>query len=66
MGQRDAKIAPSTYYAYRTRPPSARSIIDAVTTAVIEKVHAASGVCGARKVHAELRRQGHGVARCTV
>jgi putative transposase len=30
-------------------------------------VHAENfGVYGARKVHAELRRQGHGVARCTV
>ena len=30
------KIAPSTYYANRIRPPSARSISDAATTAVIE------------------------------
>ncbi|HEY0541141.1 MAG TPA: IS3 family transposase [Actinoallomurus sp.] len=62
-----AKIAPSTFYAHRTRPPSARSVTDAATTAVIEKVHAANyGVYGARKVHAEVRRQGHPVARCTV
>jgi putative transposase len=27
----DTKIAPSTYYAHRTRPPSARSISDAAT-----------------------------------
>jgi putative transposase len=34
---------------------------------VIERVHADNfGVYGARKVHAELRRQGHRVARCTV
>jgi putative transposase len=34
---------------------------------VIERVHAANyGVYGARKVHAELNRQGHRVARCTV
>jgi putative transposase len=34
---------------------------------VIEKVHAENyGVYGARKVHAEVRRQGHPVARCTV
>jgi putative transposase len=34
---------------------------------VISKVHADNyGVYGARKVHAELRRQGHPVARCTV
>ena len=62
-----AKIAPSTYYAHRTRPPSARSITDAATTAVIERVHAENfGVYGARKVHAQLHRQGHAVARCTV
>jgi putative transposase len=62
-----AKIAPSTYYAHRTRPPSARSVTDAATTAVIEKVHADNyGVYGARKVHAEVRRKGHAVARCTV
>ncbi|MGR7026724.1 IS3 family transposase [Geodermatophilus sp. URMC 62] len=61
------QIAPSTYYAHRTRPPSARSIGDAATTAVIGRVHADNyGVYGARKMHAELRRQGHRAARCTV
>ena len=60
-------IAPSTYYAFKVRPPSARSVSDAVTTAVIVKLHKDNyGVYGARKVHAELRRQGHPVARCTV
>jgi putative transposase len=61
------QTAPSTYYAHRTRPPSARSVTDVATTAVIEQVHAENfGVYGARKVHAQLRRQGHPVARCTV
>jgi putative transposase len=61
-----AKITPSTYYTHRTRPPSARSVTDAATTAGIETVHAENyGVYGARKVHAEVRRQGHRVARCT-
>ena len=61
------QIAPSTYYAAKTRPPSARSVSDLATTAVISKVHADNyGVYGARKIHAELRRQGHPVARCTV
>ena len=47
------QIAPSSYYAAKTRPPSARSISDAATTARIEKVHADNfGVYGARKVHA--------------
>ena len=34
---------------------------------MIEQVHKENfGVYGARKVHAQLRRQGHAVARCTV
>ena len=61
------KIAPSTYYAAKTRPPSARAVSDAATTEVIAQVHAENyGVYGVRKVHAELNRQGHRVARCTV
>jgi putative transposase len=61
------QVAPSTYYAATSRPPSARSITDAASTNLIEQVHGANyGVYGARKVHAELRRQGHQVARCTV
>jgi putative transposase len=60
------QIAPSTYYAAKARPPSARSISDAAMTAVIQKVHAENyGVYGITKVHAELRRTGHRVARCT-
>ena len=51
------QIAPSTYYAAQTRPPSARSISDAAMTAAIRKVHADNyGVYGVTKVHAELRR----------
>jgi len=61
------QVAPSTYYAAKTRPPSARSVTDAATTAVIERVHSENyGVYGVRKVHAELRRQGHPVASCTI
>ena len=61
------KIAPSTYYATKTRPASARAVTDAATSEVIRSVHAANyGVYGVRKVHAELRRQGYRVARCTV
>ena len=64
---KDLQVAPSTYYAHRSRPPSARSVSDAATTRVIEEVHAANyGVYGITKVHAEPRRQGHRVARCTV
>ena len=61
------QIAPSTYYAVRARTPSARSVTDAVTMAVIRDVHATNyGVYGVRKVHAEANRKGHKVARCTV
>ncbi len=61
------QIAPSTYYATKTRAPSRRSVTDTGTTALIERVHEENyGVHGARKVHAELRRRGHRVARCTV
>lgn len=64
---KDLQIAPSTYDAHRTRPPSARSVRDAATTAAIAKVHDDNyGVYGARKVHAEMIRAGHPVARCTV
>jgi putative transposase len=60
------QIAPSTYYAARKRAPSARSVSDAATLARIVTIHAENyGVYGIRKVHAELRRQGHAVARCT-
>ncbi|WP_164703291.1 IS3 family transposase [Modestobacter sp. KNN46-3] len=63
----ELQIAPSTYYAHRSRPPSARSVTDVATTAVIEQVHRDNfGVYGARKIHAQLHRQGHPVARCTV
>jgi putative transposase len=61
------QVAPSTYYAYRSRPPSARSVSDARTTVKIAQVHKDNyGVYGARKVHAQLVRENHPVARCTV
>ncbi|MGW9419774.1 IS3 family transposase [Cellulosimicrobium funkei] len=61
------QVAPSTYYAAKNRAPSLRSRTDEATTAQIRQVHADNyGVYGVRKVHAELNRQGHRVARCTV
>lgn len=60
-------IAPSTYYAAKARPPSARAVRDEQLLAHIRRVHADNyGVYGARKVWHELRREGHQVARCTV
>ena len=62
-----AQIAPSTYYAAKARSESARAARDRVLAVRIEQVHEDNyGVYGARKVWAELRRQGVDVARCTV
>jgi putative transposase len=62
-----AAIAPSTYYAAKTRPVSARSRRDEQLTALIKQIHAENyGVYGARKIWHELLRRGVRVARCTV
>ncbi len=62
-----AQIAPSTYYAAKTRPASARSRRDATLIEMIKQVHAENyGVYGARKIWHELHRRGVQVARCTV
>ena len=61
------QIAPSTYYAAKARPPSARAVRDAELIVDIRTAHKANlGVYGARKIHAELNRSGVPVARCTV
>src|SRR5664279_4568972 len=39
LSSADVTIAPSTYYAARTRPPSARAVRDEEVTAEISKVH---------------------------
>jgi putative transposase len=60
-------IAPSTYYAAKRRPPSARALRDEALKAEIARVHAEHfGVDGARKVWRQLHREGIAVARCTV
>jgi hypothetical protein len=55
-------IAPSSYRAARTRPPSARAQRDAVVLDRIRIVHGdraiGRGVYGVRKVHAQLAREG--------
>jgi putative transposase len=62
-----AQIAPSTYYAAKTRPASARSRRDAGLIEMIKQIHAENyGVYGARKIWHELQRRGVQVARCTV
>jgi putative transposase len=67
LRQAGLQIAPSSYYAAKTRPPSARAVADKERLALIRQVHADNyGVYGVRKVHAELNRRGHRIARCTV
>jgi putative transposase len=67
LSEAGAKIAPSTYYAARSRALSARTLRDQRLREQIEAVHAANyGVYGARKVWHQLRRDGVVVARCTV
>ncbi|MFF7249421.1 IS3 family transposase [Embleya sp. NPDC008237] len=64
----DCRIHPSTYYAFKKRVPSARSVRDAQLIALIRDVHETNyGVYGVRKVWVELKRRGRtDVARCTV
>jgi len=57
-------IAPSTYYAARIRPPSARSVSDAELKDKILKVHKENyEVYGAHKLWKELKRRGTEVGR---
>jgi putative transposase len=61
------QAAPSTYYAARRRPPSARRVRDEALKVKIRHVHAEHfGVYGVRKLWRQLRREGIPVARCTV
>jgi putative transposase len=69
------QIAPSTYYAAKTRPASARAVRDRLLLAEIERVfhhrHLGRGLAGARKVWHLLRREDvekqlGPIARCTV
>jgi putative transposase len=58
------KIAPSTYYAARSRPPSKRDIRDEELIVEIKRVYDENyQVYGARKVWRQLRRDGVDVGR---
>ena len=58
------EIAPSSYYAARSRPPSARSLRDAALQADIGRLHRDNyAVYGARKLWHALRREGTAVGR---
>jgi putative transposase len=62
-----ARIAPSTYYAAKARPPSARAVRDAQLKVHIARVYRENfEVYGAYKVWRQLGREGIAVARCTV
>jgi putative transposase len=56
-------VSRSGYYAWRSRPPSHRSIMDADLTRAIIRIHQASrGTYGRPRIHAELRYEGR---RCS-
>jgi putative transposase len=58
------EIAPSSYYAAKRRPPSAREIADGVLTAEVARVHANNlGVYGVRKTWRALVRDGVSIGR---
>jgi putative transposase len=75
LSQFVCKIAPSTYYAFKSRPRSARSLRDEQVAEIVQEVYfdptKGRGVAGARKVWKQLQREnvlveGAPVARCTV
>jgi putative transposase len=58
------QIAPSTYYAAKRRPPSARALSDAALKPELSRVHEDNfGVYGARKLWRQLLREGIRVGR---
>ena len=57
-------VAPSTYYAAKSRPLSARAMSDAVLGEALREIHAANfSVYGTRKMWKAMRRAGHDVGR---
>lgn len=70
LSEHGLHVAPSTYYAAKTRPPSARALRDEQLLIEIRRVwterRKGRRLYGARKVWNELRREGIEVARCTV
>ena len=61
---RTLQVAPSSYYAAKTRPPSARAVHDAEISADITRIHAQHfSVYGVRKAWRALRREGIAVGR---
>ena len=55
-------VSRSGYYAWAGRPPSPRAVENAALVTEIRRVHAESdGTYGSRRVHAQLRQEGHPV-----
>jgi putative transposase len=69
-----ARIAPRTYWARRSRPPSRRALADAAVTGILAGIYEPDArgrrqpesLYGSLKMWEHLNRQGTGVARCTV
>ena len=60
----DVPIAPSTYYAFKRRPRSARSLSDERLLEIVKEVHRDNySVYGVRKMWHALRREGEVVGR---
>ncbi len=58
------KVSRSGYYAWTTRPPSARAVADEILTEQIRSFHTASRkTYGAPRIHADLRDTGVHVGR---
>jgi putative transposase len=57
-------VSTAGYYAWRSRPPSARAVADAGLLRQVRTIHAVSrGTYGAPRVHAELRAEGRPVGK---
>jgi putative transposase len=64
LSEHGCQIAPSTYYATKTRPPSARAVRDAAMIPVLVALWAANyRVYGAHKLWIAARRAGHDIGR---
>jgi len=58
------KVSASGYYAWRSRPASARATADADLTRRIRTIHSASrGTYGAPRIHAEMQADGLAIAK---
>jgi putative transposase len=74
LTEHGCQIAPRTFYAWLSRPPSARALWDMTITEVLASFYAPDehgrrppeALFGATKMWAHLQRQGIEVARCTV